>query len=105
MLGTPSSLTGISAAELCGFHGRHHVPANASLVVAGDCGADALAAVARHSGRFRRAEAELYGLPVDQPEWVAERYRALDTTAVAGALERHLNLDDLRVTVGVPVAR
>lgn len=48
------------------------------------------------------AEAELYGLPVERADWVLGRYAALDRAAVEAALERHLDVDALRVTVGLP---
>jgi zinc protease len=48
------------------------------------------------------AEAELYGLPLDDPAWLLDGYRRLDRAAVEAAARRHLRPDDLRVTVGLP---
>ena len=48
------------------------------------------------------AEAAIYGLPVDDPDWVAERYRALDRPAAEDAARRHFDAAALRVTVGLP---
>jgi zinc protease len=48
------------------------------------------------------AEAEHYGLPLDDPGWRRARLEALDRAAVEAAARRHLRPDDLRVTVGVP---
>jgi zinc protease len=48
------------------------------------------------------AESELYGLPVEDPEWIASRYRELDRPTVEAAARRHLDLDKLVVTVGLP---
>jgi zinc protease len=50
------------------------------------------------------AEAELYGLPVDRADWVLERYAGLDRAAVEGALERNVDVEELRVTVGMPAS-
>ncbi|HZI63771.1 MAG TPA: insulinase family protein [Thermoanaerobaculia bacterium] len=48
------------------------------------------------------AEATIYGLPVDDPEWVAQSYRDLDRSAAEAAARRHFAPDQLRVTVGLP---
>jgi zinc protease len=48
------------------------------------------------------AEAAIYGLPVDDPDWVAERYRALDRPAAEDAARRHFDAAALCVTVGLP---
>ncbi len=47
-------------------------------------------------------DAELFGLPLDQPEWRAEQLRSLDRAAVEAAAHRHLKPDQLRATVGLP---
>jgi zinc protease len=51
------------------------------------------------------ADAELYGLPLDRPEWIADGYRALDRAAVETAARRHLDPAKLKVTVGLPGRR
>ena len=51
------------------------------------------------------AEAELYGLPLDRPEWWPERLLALDRRQVEEAVRTHLDPQGLRVTVGVPRPR
>ena len=48
------------------------------------------------------ARAALTGLPVDDLDWRRDRWRRLDRSAVAAAARRHLSLDDLRVTLGMP---
>jgi predicted Zn-dependent peptidase len=48
------------------------------------------------------AESELFALPLDDPQWLLDGYRALDRQAVEGAARRHLRPDDVRVTVGLP---
>jgi zinc protease len=48
------------------------------------------------------AETELYGLPVEDPEWTLDRYRELDRATVEAAARRHLSLEKLKVTVGLP---
>ncbi len=48
------------------------------------------------------ATAELYALPLEDPEWTAARIRALDRDQVAAAVARHLDPDRLTVTVGLP---
>ena len=50
------------------------------------------------------AESELYALPVEDPAWSAARYRDLDRAAVEGAARRHIAVDDLKVTIGLPGA-
>lgn len=51
------------------------------------------------------AEAELYGQPVDLPEWRAERWRRLDREEVDRVAARHLDPHGLRVTRAVPPSR
>jgi zinc protease len=51
------------------------------------------------------AETELYGLPVEDPEWTLYRYRELDRATVEAAARRHLSLGKLKVTVGLPGRR
>ena len=48
------------------------------------------------------AESALYGLPVDDPDWVARTVATLDRGDLARVAERWLRPDDLRVTVGLP---
>ncbi len=48
------------------------------------------------------AEAELFGLPVDDPDWTARRIRELDRPALEAAARRHIDPAKLRVTVGMP---
>lgn len=48
------------------------------------------------------AEAELFGLPVDDPEWTALKYRHLDRAGLEAAARRHLDPAKLRFTVGLP---
>ncbi len=48
------------------------------------------------------AEAAIYGLAVDDADWVAARYRAVDRTAAEAAARRHFDPDRLRVAVGLP---
>ena len=50
-------------------------------------------------------QAELFGLPVDDLAWRRRRWRGLERSAVADAARRHLRLDRLRLTVGVPGER
>lgn len=51
------------------------------------------------------AEAELYGVPVDDPEWAVERVQALTRDDVEAAARRHIHLDRLSVTIGLPGRR
>ncbi len=51
------------------------------------------------------AEAELYGLPVDRPEWVVNELKALTRDDVEAAARRWIRPDELRVTVGLPAVR
>lgn len=48
------------------------------------------------------AEAELYGLPTDRPEWVVGELRALTREDVEAAARRWIRPEELRVTVGLP---
>lgn len=48
------------------------------------------------------ADAELYGIPRDRPEWVVERLRSVTAEEVAAAVRRSIRPGDLRVTVGLP---
>jgi zinc protease len=48
------------------------------------------------------AEAEHYGLPLEDAAWRAARLAELDRTAVEEAARRHLRPEELRVTVGMP---
>lgn len=50
------------------------------------------------------AQAEHYGLPLDDPAWRRRRLEALDRPAVVAAARRHLRPDELVVTVGLPAA-
>jgi zinc protease len=50
------------------------------------------------------AEAEFYGLPLDDPAWREAQLRAPDRAAVEAAIRRHLRPGDLKVTAGVPAA-
>ncbi|TNF78064.1 MAG: insulinase family protein, partial [Acidobacteria bacterium] len=46
------------------------------------------------------AAAELYGLPVDDPEWVKARWSRLDRVEVEEIARRHLDPKQLRITLG-----
>jgi zinc protease len=46
------------------------------------------------------AAAELYGLPVDDPEWMQERWRRLDRSEVEETARRHLEPERLQITIG-----
>ncbi len=48
------------------------------------------------------AEAELYGLPTDRPEWVVETLEALTLADVNAAVRRWIRPDELKITVGLP---
>ncbi|HEX4951770.1 MAG TPA: pitrilysin family protein [Thermoanaerobaculia bacterium] len=48
------------------------------------------------------AEAEVYGLPVDDPQARAAALAAVDRTAVEAAARRHLHPEAIKVTVGLP---
>lgn len=48
------------------------------------------------------AEAELFGLPLDEPGWTLRRIADLDRAAVDAAARRHLDPGALRVTLGLP---
>lgn len=48
------------------------------------------------------AESELFGLPLDDPEWLLAAYRGLDRPAVEAAAHRHLRPGDVKVTLGLP---
>ncbi|HXO19183.1 MAG TPA: pitrilysin family protein [Thermoanaerobaculia bacterium] len=48
------------------------------------------------------ADAEHYGLPVDDPEWRRANLNALDQATVEAAAREHLHPADLKVTVGLP---
>lgn len=47
-------------------------------------------------------EAAVYGVPEDDPEWRRRGLEAVDVEAVGEAARRHLHLDGLKVTVGLP---
>ena len=47
-------------------------------------------------------DAELYGLPLDQPEWRQQQLRQLDLPAVEAAVRRHVHPERLQTTVGLP---
>ena len=47
-------------------------------------------------------DAELFGLPLDDPGWRLDRWRRLARPEVAAAARRHLSVDELRVALGVP---
>lgn len=51
------------------------------------------------------AQAEHYGLPLDDPAWRRQRLESLDRAAVEAAARRHLRPGDLKVTIGMPVGR
>ncbi|MGB5815073.1 MAG: pitrilysin family protein [Thermoanaerobaculia bacterium] len=46
------------------------------------------------------AAAEFYGLPVDDPDWMQERWRRLDRSEVEETARRHLEPDRLQITIG-----
>lgn len=48
------------------------------------------------------AEAELYGEPVDRPEWCTNRWRQVSREGVEAAARRHLRPAEIKVTVGMP---
>jgi len=48
------------------------------------------------------AESELFGLPVDDPQWTARKIADLDRAALEAAARRHFDPQKLRVTVGLP---
>jgi zinc protease len=48
------------------------------------------------------AEAELYGDPVDLPEWCANRWREVSREGVDAAVRQHIRPAEIKVTVGVP---
>jgi zinc protease len=48
------------------------------------------------------AEAEHYGLPLEDAAWRAARFAELDRPAVEAAARRHLRPDELKVTLGLP---
>ncbi len=48
------------------------------------------------------AEAELYGLPTDRPEWVVETLQALTLAEVEAAARRWIRPEAIKVTVGLP---
>ncbi len=48
------------------------------------------------------AEAELYGLPTDRPEWVVETLQSLTLADVEAAARRWIKPAELKVTVGLP---
>ncbi len=50
------------------------------------------------------AESELYGLPLDRPEWVVEVLEAMSLDDVEAAARRWIRPDELKVTVGMPKA-
>ena len=48
------------------------------------------------------AETELYGIPVDRPDWVRSTLEALTKEDVEAAARQWIRPDDLRVTLGLP---
>ena len=48
------------------------------------------------------AEAEIYGLPMDRPEWVVETLENLTLEDVDAAAKRWIRPEELKVTVGLP---
>ncbi|MEM7357380.1 MAG: pitrilysin family protein, partial [Acidobacteriota bacterium] len=48
------------------------------------------------------AESELYGLPIDRPEWVVETLEGLTLDEVHRVARRWIRPDEIRVTVGLP---
>ncbi|HEX5760020.1 MAG TPA: pitrilysin family protein [Thermoanaerobaculia bacterium] len=73
VLGTAAELEAIGAAELAAFHGRYYRPDNAVLVVGGDLGPDALAAVERALGG--QPAAGRGRTPVAEPTYPTELVR------------------------------
>lgn len=51
------------------------------------------------------AEAEIYGLPIDRPEWVIETLESTTLADVEAAARRWIRPDQLQVTVGLPGQR
>jgi len=51
------------------------------------------------------AEAELFGLPIDDPQWTARKIADLDRSALETAARRHFDPEKLRVTLGMPGRR
>lgn len=49
------------------------------------------------------AEAELYGLEIDRPEWVIEKLRELQRRDVNEVARRWIRPDELKITVGRPM--
>ncbi len=48
------------------------------------------------------AQAELFGLPLDDVRWRRARWQRLGRSEVASAARRHLRVEDLRLTLGLP---
>lgn len=48
------------------------------------------------------AETELYGIPVDQPDWVRTTLEALKKEDIESAARQWIRPDELRVTLGLP---
>ncbi len=48
------------------------------------------------------AQAELFGMPLDDMAWRRARWQLLDRTAVAAAARRHVRVGELRFTLGLP---
>ena len=44
--------------------------------------------------------AELYGLPIDDPDWMQERWRRLERSEVEETARRHLEPERLQITIG-----
>ena len=47
-------------------------------------------------------EAELYGIPLDDPDWRTEELSSFDVETAREVARRHIHPDQLKVTVGVP---
>jgi zinc protease len=48
------------------------------------------------------AEAELYGIPLDDPDWRTEELSSFDLETAREVARRHIRPEELKVTVGVP---
>ena len=47
-------------------------------------------------------EAELYGIPLDDPDWRTEELSSFDVETAREVARRHIHPEGLKVTVGVP---
>lgn len=48
------------------------------------------------------ARSELYGVPLDRPEWVADKIRELDRAQVHEAVRQNIRPEDLHAVIGYP---